>query len=113
MGLNRPNLAMDNAMYSEELAVAVRVVHMACCLCQRVQDGLVGTSSEQVKSKDDDSPVTVAGIFLFPLFSIPILLNWVLFFCGLGFEFCVCDWACFGSGFGFWVLGDLHLEYAV
>ncbi|RVW36450.1 hypothetical protein CK203_031465 [Vitis vinifera] len=81
---------MDNAMYSEELAVAVRVVHMACCLCQRVQDGLVGTSSEQVKSKDDDSPVTVAG-----------------------FEFCVCDWACFGSGFGFWVLGDLHLEYAV
>lgn len=72
MGLNRPNLAMDNAMYSEELAVAVRVVHMACCLCQRVQDGLVGTSSEQVKSKDDDSPVTVAD------WSVQATVSWIL-----------------------------------
>lgn len=48
-------------MYSKELDVAVRVVHMACSLCQRVQEGLASTSSDQVKSKDDDSPVTVAG----------------------------------------------------
>ncbi|KAJ9671731.1 hypothetical protein PVL29_025439 [Vitis rotundifolia] len=72
MGSNCPNSAMDNAMYSEELAVAVRVVHMACCLCQRVQDGLVGTSSEQVKSKDDDSPVTVAD------WSVQATVSWIL-----------------------------------
>lgn len=65
MGSNCPNSAMDDGMYSEELSVAVRVVHMACCLCRRVQENLVSTSSEQVKSKDDDSPVTVAGILNF------------------------------------------------
>ena len=78
MGSNCPDSAMDNGKYSEELAVAVRIVHMACCLCRRVQEKLVSTNNEQVKSKDDDSPVTVAGIFiyfLFPLFSIPILVE--------------------------------------
>ncbi|KAF5730642.1 PAP-specific phosphatase HAL2-like [Tripterygium wilfordii] len=46
--------------YARELDVAVRVVHMACALCQRVQEGLVSSSSGQVTSKDDDSPVTIA-----------------------------------------------------
>lgn len=55
---------MEIEKYSKELDVAVRVVHMACSLCQRVQEGLVSTSSDQVKSKDDDSPVTVAGTYL-------------------------------------------------
>lgn len=53
---------MGSENYSKELDVAVRVVHMACSLCQRVQEGLVSVEkSEQVKSKDDDSPVTIAG----------------------------------------------------
>ncbi|GMP52859.1 hypothetical protein CsSME_00018528 [Camellia sinensis var. sinensis] len=52
---------MEDEKYSKELDVAVRVVHLACFLCQRVQEGLVSTNSDHVKSKDDDSPVTVAG----------------------------------------------------
>ncbi|KAJ0103371.1 hypothetical protein Patl1_04567 [Pistacia atlantica] len=44
--------------YAEELEVAVRVVHMACSLCQRVQQKLVSDNGGggHVKSKDDDSP---------------------------------------------------------
>lgn len=95
MGSNCPNSAMDGGMYSEELTVAVKVVHMACCLCQRVQERLVGTSSEQVKSKDDDSPVTIAGISHFILLPIPIMLIWVLFYSGLYYEISVSDWGCF------------------
>lgn len=53
---------MGDPKYSNELDIAVRVVHMACCLCQRVQESLVSTTDVQVRSKDDDSPVTVAGI---------------------------------------------------
>ncbi|KAL3576703.1 hypothetical protein D5086_021986 [Populus alba] len=52
---------MGDNNYAKELDVAVRVVHMACSLCQRVQEGLVSsTSNDHVKSKDDDSLVTVA-----------------------------------------------------
>lgn len=68
---------MEGDKYSEELGVAVRVVHMACSLCQRVQEGLVSTSSDQVKSKDDDSPVTVAGMYLHLK---SLLSTWGLFF---------------------------------
>ncbi|KAK0601931.1 hypothetical protein LWI29_028878 [Acer saccharum] len=47
--------------YTTELDVAVRVVHLACSLCQRVQEKLVvSTNGAHVKSKNDDSPVTVA-----------------------------------------------------
>lgn len=53
---------MESNKYAKELDVAVRVVHMACSMCQSVQKGLVSGSSNQVKSKHDDSPVTVAGI---------------------------------------------------
>lgn len=54
---------MDKGKYSEELNVAVRVVHMACFLCQKVQKGLAFSISDDdvVQSKDDNSPVTVAG----------------------------------------------------
>ncbi|KAK1308271.1 PAP-specific phosphatase HAL2-like [Acorus calamus] len=61
--------------YSEELGVAVRVVQMACSLCQRVQEGLVGNNAEQVKSKEDDSPVTVAD------WSVQATVSWVLSEC--------------------------------
>jgi len=54
----------ESEEYSKELEVAVRAVQMACSLCQRVQDTLIsnaGTNHRQVQSKDDNSPVTVAG----------------------------------------------------
>ncbi|KAH7842510.1 hypothetical protein Vadar_006167 [Vaccinium darrowii] len=63
---------MEAEKYSEELDVAVRAVHLACSLCQRVQEGLVSTSSDHVKSKDDDSPVTVAD------WSVQAMISWIL-----------------------------------
>ena len=61
---------MEADNYSKELDVAVRVVHLACSLCMKVQEGLVSKSSDHVKAKDDDSPVTVAGtVFFFELVS--------------------------------------------
>ncbi|THG19628.1 PAP-specific phosphatase HAL2-like [Camellia sinensis] len=63
---------MEDEKYSKELDVAVRVVHLACFLCQRVQEGLVSTNSDHVKSKDDDSPVTVAD------WSVQAMVSWML-----------------------------------
>jgi len=51
----------DDEEYSKELDVAVRAVQMACSLCQRVQESLISKTNHQVQSKDDNSPVTVAG----------------------------------------------------
>jgi hypothetical protein len=48
-----------------DLAVAVKAVQMACALCQRVQEALLlpaGQNSRLKTSKDDRSPVTVAGL---------------------------------------------------
>lgn len=50
---------MEDQNYANELEIAVRIVHVACALCGRVQEKLLAT---EVVSKDDDSPVTVAGI---------------------------------------------------
>ncbi|CAL1352798.1 unnamed protein product [Linum trigynum] len=63
---------MGDANYARELGVAVRAVHMACALCQRVQAGLVSHGTGQVKSKDDDSPVTVAD------WSVQAIVSWIL-----------------------------------
>ncbi|XP_062077963.1 PAP-specific phosphatase HAL2-like [Humulus lupulus] len=63
---------MEVEKYSKELDIAVRVVHMACSLCQRVQKGFVSTDSEQVKSKDDDSLVTMAD------YSVQATVSWML-----------------------------------
>ncbi|CAI0376088.1 unnamed protein product [Linum tenue] len=63
---------MGDANYERELDVAVRAVHMACALCQRVQAGLVSHGTGQVKSKDDDSPVTVAD------WSVQAIVSWIL-----------------------------------
>ncbi|KAL5986912.1 hypothetical protein ACLOJK_015247 [Asimina triloba] len=60
---------------SQELDIAVRVVHMACSIGQKVQERLVERSNEQVKSKDDDSPVTVAD------WSVQATVSWVLSEC--------------------------------
>jgi 3'(2'), 5'-bisphosphate nucleotidase len=53
--------------YAKEMEAAVRVVQVACTLCQRVQDSLLlagpgsGSDPGGVHSKLDRSPVTVAG----------------------------------------------------
>lgn len=52
----------EEEKYARELDAAVRVVQMACSLCQRVQSGLVAREKGKVTSKEDNSPVTVAGL---------------------------------------------------
>jgi hypothetical protein len=50
--------------YAREMVTAVRVVQVACTLCQRVQESLLRPSSDatgRVHAKLDRSPVTVAG----------------------------------------------------
>lgn len=54
-------IGMEAAGYEKEVEVAVRVVQMACSLCQKVQESLVRSTPDLIKSKDDRSPVTVAG----------------------------------------------------
>ncbi|XP_021902384.1 PAP-specific phosphatase HAL2-like [Carica papaya] len=56
----------------EELDIAVRAVHMACFLCQKVQDSLVSKGNSPVQSKDDNSPVTVAD------WSVQAIVSWIL-----------------------------------
>ncbi|KAK6934317.1 hypothetical protein RJ641_034472 [Dillenia turbinata] len=58
--------------YSKKLDVVVRVVHLRCSLCQRVQENLISSSGDQVISKADDSPVTVADQ------SVQAVVSWVL-----------------------------------
>ncbi|XP_010268789.1 PREDICTED: PAP-specific phosphatase HAL2-like [Nelumbo nucifera] len=71
LGLRSP----ESERYSKELDVAVRVVQMACSLCQRVQESLITKGINQVKSKDDDSPVTVAD------WSVQATVSWMLSEC--------------------------------
>lgn len=70
-----PQKFMENEKYLNELNVAVRVVHMACALCEKVQRQLLSSNSALVKSKEDDSLVTVAGTCLLQSFSFPFLLS--------------------------------------
>ncbi|KAH0986732.1 hypothetical protein GBA52_013909 [Prunus armeniaca] len=63
---------MEGEKYAKELDVAVRVVHMACSLCQRLQQGIVSAGRDLVKSKEDDSPVTVAD------WSVQATVSWIL-----------------------------------
>ncbi|KAL5537634.1 hypothetical protein UlMin_043584 [Ulmus minor] len=66
---------MEGEKYYKELDVAVRVVHMACSLCQRVQERLVSANGDHVKAKDDDSPVTIAD------WSVQATVSWMLSEC--------------------------------
>ncbi|KAL3345377.1 hypothetical protein AABB24_024377 [Solanum stoloniferum] len=66
------NSAYISDGYSKEVEIAVRAVHMACLLCQRVQKNLLSESSEHVHSKEDDSPVTIAD------WSVQAIVSWVL-----------------------------------
>lgn len=64
--------------YFKELDVAVRAVQMASSLCQRVQDTLISNTNHQVESKDDNSPVTVAGESFSSLLSLnSLFLLWI------------------------------------
>lgn len=56
--------SLSSLQPTHDLEIAVRAVQMACSLCQKVQDSLVSKSGAVVQSKDDNSPVTVAGLFL-------------------------------------------------
>ncbi|KAL2944097.1 PAP-specific phosphatase HAL2-like [Bienertia sinuspersici] len=51
---------MEEGEFSVELDLAVRIVHLVCTLCQKVQKSLLSTGAHQINSKDDDSLVTVA-----------------------------------------------------
>ncbi|KAK6946764.1 Inositol monophosphatase-like [Dillenia turbinata] len=62
----------EGKKYSKELDVAVRVVHLCCSLCRGVQENLLSSSGDQVISKADDSPVTVAD------WSVQAVVSWVL-----------------------------------
>ncbi|XP_039001584.1 PAP-specific phosphatase HAL2-like [Hibiscus syriacus] len=62
----------ENDKYDKELDLAVRIVHLACSLCQKVQQSLVSAASRQVLAKDDDSPVTVAD------WSVQATVSWLL-----------------------------------
>ncbi|CAJ2651330.1 PAP-specific phosphatase HAL2-like isoform X1 [Trifolium pratense] len=59
----------ENEKYAKELEVAVRIVHVACALCGKVQEKLLAT---EVVSKEDDSPVTVADL------SVQAITSWLL-----------------------------------
>nr|XP_043620818.1 PAP-specific phosphatase HAL2-like [Erigeron canadensis] len=61
-----------NNKYCKELEVGVKVVQMACCLCQKLQKGSFGPNPDHVVSKHDDSPVTVAD------WSVQAMISWIL-----------------------------------
>lgn len=62
--------------YAREMEVAVRVVQVACTLCQRVQDSLLRPGPDagggRVHSKLDRSPVTVAD------WGVQAIVSWLL-----------------------------------
>ncbi|KAL8228167.1 hypothetical protein R6Q57_015751 [Mikania cordata] len=59
--------------YAKELEVAVKAVHVACLLCQKVQQNLIFNGDEDsVQSKDDSSPVTIAD------WSVQATVSWIL-----------------------------------
>ncbi|KAI4374718.1 hypothetical protein MLD38_012681 [Melastoma candidum] len=70
----------ESTVSAKELEVAVKAVHLACGLCERVQRRLVssrgvergGTSPPIISSKDDDSPVTVAD------WGVQAIVSWLL-----------------------------------
>ncbi|XP_047078407.1 PAP-specific phosphatase HAL2-like [Lolium rigidum] len=63
--------------YAKEMEAAVRVVQVACTLCQRVQDSLLlaDAGSGSVHSKLDRSPVTVAD------WGVQATVSWLLSDC--------------------------------
>lgn len=56
--------------YGKEMEVAVKAVHVACLLCQKVQNNLI--FNDDVQAKDDNSPVTIAD------WSVQATVSWIL-----------------------------------
>lgn len=54
-------MGQKDEKYGKEMEVAVKAVHVACLLCQKVQNNLI--FNDDVQAKDDNSPVTIAGNF--------------------------------------------------
>jgi len=73
--INKNNNITTNNNYSKELDIAVSAVQLACSLCQRLQEDFVlatNTCHNQIESKGDLSPVTVAD------WSVQATVSWVL-----------------------------------
>ena len=79
---------MEVESLAREMETAVRVVHLASSLCVKVQEKLRlpsstnGNGGGHVKSKDDDSPVTVAGLNFYLLFIVMCFRDSFEFFWG-------------------------------
>ncbi|XP_071706523.1 3',5'-bisphosphate nucleotidase AHL-like [Rutidosis leptorrhynchoides] len=58
--------------YCKELEIAVKAVHVASLLCQKVQQNLIFNGNEDVQAKDDNSPVTIAD------WSVQATVSWIL-----------------------------------
>nr|GEV29566.1 PAP-specific phosphatase HAL2-like [Tanacetum cinerariifolium] len=56
--------------YGKEMEVAVKAVHVACLLCQKVQSNLI--FNDDVQAKHDNSPVTIAD------WSVQATVSWIL-----------------------------------
>ncbi|GJV39976.1 PAP-specific phosphatase HAL2-like protein [Tanacetum coccineum] len=56
--------------YGKEMEVAVKAVHVACLLCQKVQNNLI--FNDDVQAKHDNSPVTIAD------WSVQATVSWIL-----------------------------------
>ncbi|EPS62069.1 hypothetical protein M569_12723, partial [Genlisea aurea] len=62
----------DKEKHEQELNLAVRVIHMACSLCENLRNQLICANSEMVELKDDNSLVTVADL------SVQAAVSWML-----------------------------------
>ncbi|XP_076882341.1 3',5'-bisphosphate nucleotidase AHL-like [Bidens hawaiensis] len=74
MGVNSKWVEVESDGYVKELEVAVKAVHVACLLCQKVQQDLIfdGDGNDNVRAKDDNSPVTIAD------WSVQATVSWIL-----------------------------------
>ncbi|CAI9279739.1 unnamed protein product [Lactuca saligna] len=64
--------AHPDEKYGKELEIAVKAVHVACLLCQKVQENLIFNGNGDVQAKDDNSPVTIAD------WSVQATVSWIL-----------------------------------
>lgn len=63
-------MGQKDEKYGKEMEVAVKAVHVACLLCQKVQNNLI--FNDDVQAKDDNSPVTIAD------WSVQATVSWIL-----------------------------------
>lgn len=66
-----PPKSSEPDKYSKELEFAVRTVHMACLVCEKVQESLGPEVNDQAQCKGDYCPAKIAG----NLISYPFLVS--------------------------------------